>query len=134
MSPADRAIAEGATTGFVKVLAHKGRIIGATVVGAQAGEVIAPLTLAVSARLKLSALAGVVLPYPTLSELGKRAAGAYFSPKLFDNPVLKGWVRLAATMARAMGRSNDGPSFFRSAGARLNETRCTSSGYRGATL
>ena len=90
----DRAIAEGATTGFVKVLAHKGRIIGATVVGAQAGEVIAPLTLAVSARLKLSALAGVVLPYPTLSELGKRAAGAYFSPKLFDNSALKGWVRL----------------------------------------
>ncbi len=90
----DRAIAEGVTTGFAKVLAHKGRIIGATVVGAQAGEVIAPLTLAVSSRLKLSALAGVVLPYPTLSELGKRAAGAYFSPKLFDNPALKGWVRL----------------------------------------
>ncbi|OYU19073.1 MAG: dihydrolipoamide dehydrogenase [Rhodobacteraceae bacterium PARR1] len=90
----DRAIAEGATTGFVKILAHKGRIIGATAVGVQAGEVMAPLTLAVSSRLKLSALAGVVLPYPTLSELGKRAAGAYFSPKLFDNPALKGWVRL----------------------------------------
>lgn len=90
----DRAIAEGLTTGFAKVIVHKGRIIGATVVGAQAGEVISPLTLAVSSRLKLSALAGVVLPYPTLSELGKRAAGAYFSPKLFDNPALKGWVRL----------------------------------------
>jgi pyruvate/2-oxoglutarate dehydrogenase complex dihydrolipoamide dehydrogenase (E3) component len=94
----DRAIAEGATSGFVKVFAHKGRIIGATVIGAQAGEVIAPLTLAVSARLKLSALAGVVLPYPTLSELGKRAAGAYFSPRLFDNPALKGWVRLVQRM------------------------------------
>lgn len=90
----DRAIAEGLTTGFVKVLAHKGRIIGATVIGAQAGEVIAPLALAVSSRMKLSGLAGVVLPYPTLSELGKRAAGAYFSPKLFDNSALKGWVRL----------------------------------------
>jgi pyruvate/2-oxoglutarate dehydrogenase complex dihydrolipoamide dehydrogenase (E3) component len=94
----DRAIAEGATSGFVKVFAHKGRIIGATVIGAQAGEVIALLTLAVSARLKLSALAGVVLPYPTLSELGKRAAGAYFSPRLFDNPALKGWVRLVQRM------------------------------------
>ena len=90
----DRAVAEGLTNGFVKLIVLKGRIIGATVVGAQAGEVLAPLALAVSARLKLSALAGVVLPYPTLSELGKRAAGAYFSPKLFDNPALKGWVRL----------------------------------------
>ena len=90
----DRAVAEGQTDGFVKLVVRKGRIIGATIVGAQAGEVLAPLALAVSARLKLSALAGAVLPYPTLSELGKRAAGAYFSPKLFDNPALKGWVRL----------------------------------------
>lgn len=90
----DRAVAEGATDGFVKLMVLRGRVIGATVVGAQAGEVIAPLVLAVSARVKLSALAGMVLPYPTLSELGKRAAGAYFSPKLFANPAVKGWVRL----------------------------------------
>ena len=44
--------------------------------------------------MKVSALAGVVLPYPTLAELARRAAGAYFSPKLFDNAALKGWVRL----------------------------------------
>ena len=90
----DRAQAEGRTEGFVKLTVAKGRVVAATVVGAQAGEVIAPLALAVAARMKVSALAGAVLPYPTLAELGKRAAGAYFSPKLFDNAALKGWVRL----------------------------------------
>jgi hypothetical protein len=69
-------------------------VIGATVVGPQAGEVLAPLALAVAGRMKVSALAAVVLPYPTLAELGKRAAGAYFSPKLFDNPAVKRMVRL----------------------------------------
>jgi hypothetical protein len=69
-------------------------VIGATVVGPEAGEVIAPLALAVATRMKLSALAGVVLPYPTLSEIGKRAAGAHFAPALFQNPRLKGFVRL----------------------------------------
>ncbi len=55
---------------------------------------LAPLALAVATRMKVSALAGVVLPYPTLAEIGKRAAGAYFSPKLFDNAALKRMVRL----------------------------------------
>lgn len=90
----DRAVASCHTEGFAKLMIVRGRVIGATVAGAHAGEVIAPLALAVSARLKLSALAGVVLPYPTLSELGKRAAGAYFTPKLFANPWLRRIVRL----------------------------------------
>ena len=94
MAQIDRAQAEGRTEGFLKLMVVGGRPIGATVVGAQAGEVIAPLCLAISARMKLSALAGTVLPYPTLAEIGKRGAGAYFSPKLFDNPVLKRMVRL----------------------------------------
>ena len=55
---------------------------------------IAPLALAVSTRMKVSALAGMVLPYPTLSELVKRAAGSYFAPKLFENPWLRRLVRL----------------------------------------
>lgn len=90
----DRAQATGETEGFAKLLVARGRVVGATVVGPHAGEVIAPLALAVSARMKVSALAGVVLPYPTLAEVAKRAAGAYFSPKLFDNAGLKRVVRL----------------------------------------
>ncbi|RME16115.1 MAG: dihydrolipoamide dehydrogenase, partial [Alphaproteobacteria bacterium] len=85
----DRAVATGETTGFLKVMVHRGRPVGATLVGIDAGEQIAPWALALSARLKMSQMAGVVLPYPTRAEISKRAAGAYFSPRLFDNPRLK---------------------------------------------
>jgi pyruvate/2-oxoglutarate dehydrogenase complex dihydrolipoamide dehydrogenase (E3) component len=81
----DRARAERATEGLVKVVAGRGgRVLGAAIVGAHAGELILPWVLAVERRLKLSALAGVVAPYPTLSEAGKRAAGAYYAPRLFS--------------------------------------------------
>jgi hypothetical protein len=72
----------------------RGRPVGAGIVGPQAGELIALWALAISAGLKLTAIAGMVAPYPTLGEVSKRAAGAYFSPKLFDNPALKRLVRL----------------------------------------
>ena len=85
----DRAQAEGRTKGFIKLMAAGGRPVGVTIVGAQAGEVIAPFALAMANNLKLGAIAGTVLPYPTLAEIGKRAAGAYFSPKLFDSIKVK---------------------------------------------
>ena len=71
----DRAQAESKTKGMIKVVVgKKGRILGASIVGPQAGELIATWVLAVSQGLKISAFANVVLPYPTLSEIGKRAA------------------------------------------------------------
>lgn len=90
----DRAIAEGQDEGRIKVMAVAGRPVGAGIVGAQAGEMIALWSLAISARLKLSAVAGMVAPYPTLSELSKRAAGEHFAPRLFDNPNVRRFVRL----------------------------------------
>ncbi|SUZ31783.1 Mercuric reductase [Roseibaca ekhonensis] len=90
----DRAQAEGATTGFLKLMVANGRPVGCTIVGKQAGELIAPYALAIANNLKLSAIANTVLPYPTLAEIGKRGAGAYFSVKLFDNPTVKRVVRL----------------------------------------
>ena len=90
----DRAITEGRDEGFVKVMVLRGRPIGVTAVGHGAGEVIGLWSLAISQRLKLSAVAGMVLPYPTYGEASKRAAGAYFSPKLFDSPMVKRVVRL----------------------------------------
>jgi pyruvate/2-oxoglutarate dehydrogenase complex dihydrolipoamide dehydrogenase (E3) component len=90
----DRAQAEGKTKGLVKVMVVKGRPVGASIVGPQAGELIGFWALAISARLKLSAVAAMVAPYPTLGEVSKRAAGAYFGPKLFDSPALKRLVRL----------------------------------------
>jgi pyruvate/2-oxoglutarate dehydrogenase complex dihydrolipoamide dehydrogenase (E3) component len=64
----------------------KGKPVGATIVGPQAGELIQIWALAIAnGGLKMSAVAGMVAPYPTLGEINKRAAGAYFSPKLFDS-------------------------------------------------
>jgi pyruvate/2-oxoglutarate dehydrogenase complex dihydrolipoamide dehydrogenase (E3) component len=89
----DRAQADGCRDGFLKLMAARGRPVGVTIVGAQAGELIAPFAVAIANKLKLSAIAGTVLPYPTLAEIGKRAAGAYFSPQLFDNVTVKRVVR-----------------------------------------
>ncbi len=89
----DRARAELATTGLVKVMVVKGRPIGASIVGASAGELIQIWALALANNLKMSAVAGMVAPYPTLGEVNKRAASAYFTPKIFDSPMVKRVVR-----------------------------------------
>lgn len=80
----DRAQTERATEGLAKiVLGRKGRILGATIVGPRAGELIGAWGLAISAKLKIGSVASAMLPYPTLSEISKRAAGSYYTPKLF---------------------------------------------------
>ncbi|MFM8681489.1 MAG: dihydrolipoyl dehydrogenase family protein [Alphaproteobacteria bacterium] len=80
----DRAQAERATEGLAKiVLGRKGRILGATIVGPRAGELIGPWVLAISSGLGIGSVASAVLPYPTLSEVSKRAAGSHYTPKLF---------------------------------------------------
>ena len=90
----DRAQTMRQTDGLIKVMVVKGRPIGASIAGPQAGELIGLWALAISSNLKMSAIAGMVAPYPTLGEISKRAAGAYFSPQLFANPTVKRVVRL----------------------------------------
>lgn len=85
----DRAIAEGKTTGLIKVMVVKGRPVGASIAGAMAGELISMWAMAIANKMKMSAIAGTVLPYPTVSEINKRAAGAYFSPRLFESSMVK---------------------------------------------
>lgn len=89
----DRARAEGHTEGFIKLMVVKGRPVGVTIAGPQAGEMLAPWSVALANRLKLGAIAAAVFPYPTMGELSKRVAGAYFTPKLFDNALVKRVVR-----------------------------------------
>jgi pyruvate/2-oxoglutarate dehydrogenase complex dihydrolipoamide dehydrogenase (E3) component len=89
----DRAIATGQAHGFAKVMVVRGRPVGATIVGPQAGELIQVWALAIAAGLKMSAVAGMISPYPTLGEINKRAAGAYFAPRLFHSPWVKRVVR-----------------------------------------
>jgi len=94
LAESDRARTERQDEGFVKVVSdRRGRVLGVTIVGAQAGELLAPWCLAMARNLKLSAMAGLMLPYPTLSELGKRAAGQFYTPKLFS-PATRRLVRV----------------------------------------
>ena len=80
----DRAIAEGATDGLIKlVIGRRGKILGAGIVGAHAGELIQSWGLAISAKLKVGKVANFIAPYPTLGEANKRAAGEYFTASLF---------------------------------------------------
>jgi pyruvate/2-oxoglutarate dehydrogenase complex dihydrolipoamide dehydrogenase (E3) component len=93
----DRAQTEGDTRGHIKVITtRKGKIVGATIVGAQAGELIAMWTLAIAQGLNIRAVTDIVLPYPTLSELGKRAAIDFFTPSLTSPWVRRiiGWMRI----------------------------------------
>ena len=77
----DRAIAERKTTGLIKVMVVKGRPVGASIAGAQAGELINLWALVIANRLKMKHVANMVAPYPTIGEINKRVAGAYFSPR-----------------------------------------------------
>lgn len=90
----DRAIAERKTKGFIKLMVVKGRPVGASIVGYQAGELIGLWALALANRMKMSQIAAMVAPYPTIGEVNKRAAGAYYTPRLFDNPTVKRIVGL----------------------------------------
>ena len=82
----DRARAERTTHGLVKaVVAKNGRILGCGIAGPQAGELIQVWILALSQKLKIGAMAGMIAPYPTLGEVSKRVAGAYYTPSLFND-------------------------------------------------
>jgi pyruvate/2-oxoglutarate dehydrogenase complex dihydrolipoamide dehydrogenase (E3) component len=92
----DRARIERASSGHIKVVTNRrGRILGATIVGRDAGELISTFTLAITQRLNIRALAGFIVPYPTLAEIGKRAAMSHFTPSLTSPMVRRiiGWLR-----------------------------------------
>jgi pyruvate/2-oxoglutarate dehydrogenase complex dihydrolipoamide dehydrogenase (E3) component len=95
----DRAQAERTTEGFVKVLTdRKGRILGAGIVGAHAGELIQIWSLAISQGLKITAMTQWVAPYPTLGEISKRAALGTYALSA-SNPL----VRKVVTLLRKLG-------------------------------
>jgi pyruvate/2-oxoglutarate dehydrogenase complex dihydrolipoamide dehydrogenase (E3) component len=85
----DRAIAERKTKGFIKLMVVKGRPVGVSIVGYQAGELINLWALALANKMKMSQIAAMVAPYPTIGEINKRAAGAYFTPRLFESDTVK---------------------------------------------
>jgi pyruvate/2-oxoglutarate dehydrogenase complex dihydrolipoamide dehydrogenase (E3) component len=94
----DRAHAERATAGLVKVVTDtRGRIRGASIVGEQAGELIQMWSLAISQGLNIKAMAQWVSPYPTLSEINKRAAFGYYAAAA-ASPMVRKAVRWLARL------------------------------------
>lgn len=84
LSGNDRARAEASAEGLTKLVLDKsGRILGATILAPGADEQIGLWGLAIAKAMKIGAVAGMILPYPTLAETGKRAAGAWFTPTLY---------------------------------------------------
>ncbi|MBW4528224.1 MAG: mercuric reductase [Phormidium tanganyikae FI6-MK23] len=73
----DRAIADGETNGFVKILHKKSQILGATIVASHAGEMISEITLAIVGKGGLNTLSSVIHPYPTQAEAIRKAADTY---------------------------------------------------------
>lgn len=95
----DRAQAERETAGHIKLITGKrGQILGAGIVGPRAGELIAFWQLAIAKKLKARDIAGLTLPYPTLSEVSKRAASSAFAASL-RNP----WLGRALRFLRRFG-------------------------------
>ena len=89
-----------ANPGFAEILAAAGsdRILGATIVGRGAGELVAPISIAMTLGLGLGAIGKAVLPYPTLSEFVRRAADRYrrTRPTPLRKRLLETWLRWRA--------------------------------------
>jgi pyruvate/2-oxoglutarate dehydrogenase complex dihydrolipoamide dehydrogenase (E3) component len=86
----DRAITERTTKGLVRIIAKKnGLVVGASIVGPGAGELIGLWALVISQGLKIGAVANMIIPYPTIGEVSKRAAGAWYTSSLFSDKTRK---------------------------------------------
>ncbi|MBV8576729.1 MAG: dihydrolipoamide dehydrogenase, partial [Acetobacteraceae bacterium] len=93
----DRAIAEAETVGMIKLVVTRGKVLGAGILAPHAGEMISQWTTAIADGISLSALARAVIPYPTRSEAGKRAAGGFYTPRLFSQST-KAFVRMLSRL------------------------------------
>jgi pyruvate/2-oxoglutarate dehydrogenase complex dihydrolipoamide dehydrogenase (E3) component len=96
LSGNDRAQAERSTEGLAKIiLGAKGRILGATILAPRAGEMIGLWGLAIQSKMKIGTVAQMMAPYPTMSEISKRAAGSFYTPSLFSarTRLIVGWIQ-----------------------------------------
>jgi len=86
----DRAQAEGAPRGMIKVITtYKGKILGCGIVGRQASELIPLWVVALTKAMKIGDIAQMIAPYPSLSEISKRAASSYYTSSLFSEKTRK---------------------------------------------
>jgi pyruvate/2-oxoglutarate dehydrogenase complex dihydrolipoamide dehydrogenase (E3) component len=95
----DRARAERSTDGGIKVIMRTdGTIVGASILGRRAGEIIDLWALALAQELRMRDLTGLILPYPTLGEISKAAASAFYAPRLFS-----AWPRRLVRLLALLG-------------------------------
>ncbi len=94
----DRALTEVETSGIMKLVTHKGRVLGATILGPHAGELIHETALAMQTRAKIGDISAAVHAYPTLSQIHRRAVNTAYAPKLFS----RGTRTLVALINRLM--------------------------------
>ncbi len=95
----DRAIAEGAVAGFMKMVRVRGRLVGVTIVGGGAGELLLPWSLALRGRASPWAVSGAMVAYPTRSEASKALGFAAYEPLIFGR-FGRGWARTLAALRR----------------------------------
>jgi pyruvate/2-oxoglutarate dehydrogenase complex dihydrolipoamide dehydrogenase (E3) component/uncharacterized membrane protein YdjX (TVP38/TMEM64 family) len=120
LSDLDRALADGETAGFVKVLTRPGtdRILGVTIVGAHAGELLAEYVLAMKQNIGLNRILGTIHTYPTLAEANRNAAGQWRRAQV----TLGQWTFLAALQAWLRGAGGLG-AVVAALGALLRDRR-----------
>ena len=95
----DRAVTEGDTRGFIKVIRRGAKVLGVTIVGAHAGELLLPWSQIMTGKASTFALGSAVVAYPTRSEIAKAAAFAAWEPRVFG-VWPKRWARLLARLRR----------------------------------
>lgn len=88
----DRAKAEVDKRGYAKILIAKRKIIGATIIGPHAGEILPEIVLAMQAGVKIGKISSAIHVYPTLAEINRRTVNKHYSEKLF-NPWTRRLVR-----------------------------------------
>lgn len=95
----DRAVAEGETAGHMKLVLKGKKVVGASIVGKNAGDLLLPLTQAISGKSSTFALGGAVISYPTRSEITKALAFKAWEPTVFGGLPRK-WAALLARLRR----------------------------------
>jgi pyruvate/2-oxoglutarate dehydrogenase complex dihydrolipoamide dehydrogenase (E3) component len=93
-SDIDRALAEVETAGEMKLISRKGKILGATILGPHAGELIHEIVLAMQTGLKIGDISATIHAYPTLAQISRRTVNTYYGEKLFSARTRKvvGWI------------------------------------------
>ncbi|NEO77477.1 FAD-dependent oxidoreductase [Moorena sp. SIO4G3] len=101
----DQAQLLGQTTGYIKLIVQRnGTILGATIVGSHATELIGEITLAIQQKIKLAVLANVYYPYPTLSEIFKKTAIQWQRQRMSRNQTLKNFLEGFFNLRRSWSR------------------------------